>query len=247
MTKQVALGDSFYVGPYDLSGDIGALSAMSSTRAVIDVSALPQTGPDRLLGRADGSIEFNAFYDTAAGQSHAVLSTVGTATASTVASYFNGSDFGNPAASVSAKLVSYDKTVGADQSISVTSSAQSADGHPVEWGQMLTTAKQTFASAGTSVALDAGAGSSFGAAAYLHAFSIGSGTATVAVQHSTSGTASWSNVTGLVFTDVTAATFERINTTPTRTLNRYRRLNVTGTFTDLVLAVNLSAYKTSQT
>lgn len=250
MTKQTALGDSFFVGSFDLSGDIGALSSAQSSRAVIDVSSIVQGAMDRLLGRADGSIAFNAFFDNAAGQSHAALKTLGTAagTVITIASFFHTSVVGGDAASLASDLQSYDIAVGADQSIAVTGMAQAASGRPLEWGQMLTTGKQTLASTGAGSAYDGIAASSFGGGAYLHVFSMASGTATVAVQHSTTGTSSWSDVGGLVFTAATGATFERkITTAITTTVNRYRRVNVTGTFSNLVFAVNHVIYPTSQT
>ena len=63
MAKQTALGDALYVGASDLSGDVGSISSIASPRAIIDVSSIAVSGYERLLGRADGSINFAAFYN----------------------------------------------------------------------------------------------------------------------------------------------------------------------------------------
>lgn len=249
MAKQTGLGDNFYVGAYDLSGDIGAVQNIQTSRALIDTSALTQSGYERLLGRADGQMAFTAYFNPAAGQAHPVLSAVGTASgtaAGTVVSYAHGSTVGNDMASLDSKQVDYNVAVAADQSISVTATAQAANGAPVEWGLMLTSGKQTFASAGSATStIDGGGATSFGAAATLHAFSIASGTATVAVQDSADN-ASFTDVSGMTWT-VSAAGASRIATTKTATIRRYRRINTSGTFTNLVCALNLVVFPTSQT
>lgn len=249
MAKRTALGDSFYVGAIDLSGDVGAINSLSTPRAVIDVSPLNNTGYERLLGRVDGTVEFNSYFNPASSRSHPTLSAVGTAsgTANTIVTYAMGATIGNPIASLSAKQVDYRVTVNADLSISTTASALAANNAPVEWGVMLTSGKETYASAGTaSATVDGGAATSFGATAYLHVFSIASGTATVKIQDSADDS-TYADVTGLTFTAASAATYERLATAGTATIRRYRRLVITGTFTDLVLAVNLHVFATSQT
>lgn len=249
MAKQTALGDALYVGASDLSGDVGSISSIASPRAVIDVSSIAVSGYERLLGRADGSINFAAFYNPSAGQAHPILSAVGTVagTANTLISYAHGNVVGNDVAALYAKQVDYGVTVGQDYSIALAISSQGGAGVPVEWAQMLTTGKQTFASAGTVPGtIDTGASASFGLAGYLHAISIASGTATVAIQDS-SDNSSFSNVSGAVFTVVSGATFERISIAKTAAVGRYLRVNVTGTFTNLVALVAVIKYPTSQT
>lgn len=85
----------------------------------------------------------------------------------------------------------------------------------------------------------------FGLAAYLHAFSIGSGSATVRIQDSADRIA-WADVTGGAFTAVTGATTQRIQTATNGTVRRYVRVNVTGTFTNLVAVVNVVRYLNQQ-
>jgi hypothetical protein len=247
VAKTTALGDSFFVGSADLSGDVGAISSIASPRAIIDVSAINKSGYERLLGRADGSMAFNAFYNPSAGQAHPVLSAVGTVagTVSAVVSFFHGAAVGEPAASINGKQTDYQVAVAQDMSIALTASTMSGASIPLEWGEMLTTGKQTFSSSGTATKLDNATSTSFGGAGYLHAFSIGSGTATVKIQHS-SDDSTYADL--ITFTNVTAATSERVATAAiTTTVNRYVRVNATGTFTNLVAAVNFVRYATSQT
>jgi len=82
----------------------------------------------------------------------------------------------------------------------------------------------------------------FGAAAYLHAFSIATGTATVTVQDSASAASGFANLTGMGFTNVTAATSQRIQGATNATVRRYIRLDITGTFTNLVCAGSFRRY-----
>ncbi len=93
--------------------------------------------------------------------------------------------------------------------------------------------------------IDRGAGSSsdFGMAGVIHAMSIGSGTATVAIQGSTDRIA-WADA--LVFTAVAGATSEYKQTALDATIPRYLRVNVTGTFTDLVAVVAAMPYRSDQ-
>lgn len=91
--------------------------------------------------------------------------------------------------------------------------------------------------------LDRGVGtaSDFGLAAYLHVFSIGSGSATLKLQDSSDRIA-WDDIPAAAFTAVTAATTERIVTSPTENVKRYVRLYATGTFVNLVAAVHFVPY-----
>jgi hypothetical protein len=92
--------------------------------------------------------------------------------------------------------------------------------------------------------LDRGAGSAsnFGMAAYLHAFSLGSGAADVVLQDSADRVA-WDDIPGTAFTSITGATTERVVTAPTENVRRYVRAYVTGVFTDLVAIVNAVVYR----
>jgi len=248
VAKLTALGDSFFVGSIDLSGDIGAITAINASRAVIDVSAINQSGYDRLLGRADGNVAFNAYYNPAG--SNAVFNTLGTAngTASTIITLFGTpGTVGTDAFSMEGAQVNWNIATNADLSVLTTVEAQSSKGHAVEYTVMLTNGRQTISSAGTvTPSFDHAAATTFGAAAYLHVFALTSGTATVKVQDSADNS-TFADVTGLTFTAVTGATYERIATSATATIRRYLRVVTTGTFSTLDCAVSIVVYPTSQT
>lgn len=89
-----------------------------------------------------------------------------------------------------------------------------------------------------------GVSTSFGMAASLHAISIGSGSATVKVQDS-ANRISWAD--HITFTAITGATSQYKRTSSlTATVRRYIRVNVTGTFTNLVAVVVAVPYVTQQ-
>lgn len=243
MAKQSGIGSSLFVGEYDLSGDIGAVDTIDSTRGVLDITAINASAAERLVGLKDGALAFNAYWNVSASQAHAVLSAL--PRTDRIASVFIGSTVGAAAASVVGKQITYAPARGSDGSLVASVNVQ-ANGYGLEWGEMLTTGKQTFASgtsSGTSV--DFGSTSTlFGAAGYLHVFSVGSGTPTVTVQDSADDS-SFSTVTGMAFTASPAATSERVQGAVGATVRRYVRIQVTGTYTNLVCAVNFVRYLTS--
>ena len=81
----------------------------------------------------------------------------------------------------------------------------------------------------------------FGAAAYLHVFSIGSGTAPLVVQDSPDDI-TYTTVTGMSFTAVSAAGVQRVQGATNATVQRYVHAKVTGTYTNLVACVNFCRY-----
>lgn len=240
MAKVSGIGSSLAFAQYDLSGDIGALTSISASRTMLDVTSIQDPAPYRLPGRRDGAVGFLSYWNTTAGQAQAVLKAM--PTSDVICTWFLSSTVGDPGASLVAKQTNYAPTLGADGSLTADLSAE-ANGYGLEWGQMLTTGKQTFASGtqtGTSV--DLGSVSTlFGAAAYLHVFSIGSNSATVKLQDSADN-GTFADLTGMTFTSVSAATSERIQGGASATVRRYVRLNVSGTYTNLVCAVNFVRY-----
>lgn len=241
MAKESGIGDRLFIAGYDLSGDVGAINTLRASRAALDVTAIDKDAHERILGLADGEISFNTWFDTATDAEHAALSSL--PTTDRVALYCRGTTLGNAAAGLSGKQINYDWDRGADGSLAGKVQVL-GNGAPLEWGIQLTTGKQTIASAASGTAIDNTASTAFGAIGYLEAFSIGSGTANVAIQHS-SDNISFANL--ISFTAVTARAAERVATaTTTTTVNRYVRLNVTGTFTNLVLAVALVRFPVAQ-
>src|SRR4051812_2365901 len=196
MTKQSGIGSALWFGSADISGDVGSVQSIEHTRAEFDDTGIDKSAMERILLRHDGALAFNAFWNTSAGQAHATLSalprtdvqvTVGIGAATGVV--------GQVAASILAKQTGYSPAFGADGSL-VASISAVANGYALEWGELLTTGKQTFASGsinGTSIDLDTvytgSTSTAFGAAAYLHVFSLGSGTPTLTIKDSANNVA----------------------------------------------------------
>lgn len=238
--KLSAIGSNCYVGTSDLSGDVGVVTSIDSTRAPLTVTGINKGAPELIPGRRDGAMSFAAFFNVDAGQSHATLSALPrTDQQSTVVIGTPALD--SPAASMIAKQVTYGLAVGTDGSLGASIDMQ-ANGYGLEWGEMLTTGLQSF-STGTvdGTAIDGGASSSFGAAAYLHVISVASGTAVFKVQDSPDNV-TFTDVTGLTFTGATGATTQRLQTGLAAALDRYVRVRGTGTHGAALVAVNLVRY-----
>lgn len=241
MAKESGIGARLLVDGFDLSGDVGAVQTIRGGPALLDLTAINQDAFHRVGGLYSGELAFNSWWDTAVGASHDVLSDLPLTDRHVI--YLHRNSHGQPAAALAAKQVNYDPSRGQDGSLAAVIQALSA-GSPLDWCELLTTGIQTFASAVSGTGLDDGAQSAFGAAAYLQALSIASGSATVAVQDSADGSA-WANVTGLGFTAVAARAVQRLETARNATIRRHLRVNVTGTFTNLVAVVAINRYQTA--
>ncbi len=92
--------------------------------------------------------------------------------------------------------------------------------------------------------IDRGSGSAsdFGAALYVHVLSIASGSGDIKLQDSADRIA-WADVPGSAVATFTTAHAERTATSATENVRRYIRAYVTGTFTNLVTAVNAVVYR----
>src|SRR3990167_1361574 len=131
MVKQSCLGDNLYVGGSDLSGDVGALSSISSSRAILPVTGISKSAMERLHGKRDGEISFNSFFNDAALAEHAELKLL--PTADTIVSYFRGTVLGNESACLTGKQINYDLTRSADGGLIFAVQALS-DAYGLEWG-----------------------------------------------------------------------------------------------------------------
>jgi hypothetical protein len=131
---------------------------------------------------------------------------------------------GDPAASIVGKQVTFDQARGQDGSLVVNTQLVS-NGEALEWGQLLTTGKQSFGTGTVNGAsIDFGDTETlFGASAYIHVTSHGSGTATFTIQDSADDS-SFAAVTGMAFTAVTGATSERLQGATDATVRRYVRV-----------------------
>ena len=64
MPKTTGLGDNFYVGGFDLSGDVASVDTLSSPVELINVTTLTFRAYQRLGGKRDGTMSFTSFMDT---------------------------------------------------------------------------------------------------------------------------------------------------------------------------------------
>lgn len=242
MPKETGLGDNFYIGGFDLSNDVSALSAIAIRRAMLDQTGINKFANERAAGLQDGEMTFATWKDATTDAEADALESL--PTTDRVAMYFHGTALGGHAAGLLGRQVSYDWARGADGSLAGTVQVLS-DGSSVDWGEQLTVGKQNFASTAAGTGVDYTAVSTlFGAVGYLQVFSLGSGTATVAIQDSADNV-SFANI--IAFTAATGRTQERVATGLTATIRRYLRVNVTGTFTNAVIAVMVRKFDIAQT
>ena len=239
--KLTALGSNCYIGSNDVSGDIGAVTGLESLLGTFNVTALNASAMERIAGRTDGVMNFAAFFNDDAGQSHAAFSAL--PTTDIQASVVIGTPaLGSPMASMTAKQIKYGLNVDNAGTLGAAIDMQ-ANGHGLEWGEMLTAGKQSFATGtvnGSSINLGA-VSTLFGAAAYLHVFSVASGTAVFKVQDSANDT-DFTDVASLTFTGATGATVERLQTGLADTIRQYVRIQGSGTHGAAVVAVNFVRY-----
>jgi hypothetical protein len=236
MTKQSGLGDNFYVGGYDVSGDINSLGKISGTLATLDVTAINESAHERLGGKRDASMQFVTYWNPLG--VHPVLSAL--PTADVQASYRRSTVLGAPAAEIVAKQINYDPTRQADGSFTFACTLD-ADGYGLEWGQQLTAGLRTDTAATNGASIDTGGSLSFGAQAYLQVTAFTGTDVTVKIQDSADN-ATFADVAGLTFTQTTSAPgTQRIATGNTATIRRYLRAVTvtTGGLTSVTFAVTV--------
>jgi hypothetical protein len=236
MAKQSGLGDNFYVGGYDLSGDTSSLSRVGGSQAIIDVTGIDKSAFERIGGQRDGSIEWVSFFNDSTGQAHATLKTL--PTADVVAEYARGTTLGNQAACIVAKQINYDPTRANSGELTVAVQAQ-ANGFGLEWGNQLTAGKRTDTTATAGTAVDFTAATSFGWQAYLQVFAFTGTSVTVTLEDSANNSV-FATLSGAVFTAATGVTTQRLaSSSGTATVRQYVRATTSGTFSSATFAVVL--------
>ena len=63
-TKTSGLGDNFYIGGYDLSGDVASVDQISGGPALIDVTSIKSYGNERIGGQRAGDLQFTSFWSS---------------------------------------------------------------------------------------------------------------------------------------------------------------------------------------
>jgi hypothetical protein len=243
MAKTAGLGDHFTVAGVDLSGDVGGLSRIGGGMVgTQDVTGLDQLAFDRLGLLRDGGLEWAGFFNPTG--AHPVLSAL--PTADVIATYHRGAAIGNAAASVVAKQINYDWTRAADGALTTATQAQS-NGYGLEWGKQLTAWQRTDTGAANGASLDGAAASAQGAQAWLHVYAFTGTDVTISIEDSANDT-DFTAVTGLAFTEVTAAPFsQRIATAAGATVRRYLRAvtATTGGVTSVTFSVQVTRNATA--
>lgn len=238
MAKASGLGDNAYVGKYDLSGDICALTRIGGGPALLDMTAIDNSAHERIGGKRDGEISFQSWFDDAAGYEHDALS--GLPTTDMQVLYFRGTTLGNPAAGLIAKQINLDHTRGADGSLQASCQAL-ANGYGLEWGVSLTAGRRTDTEVTNGDSVDFGGAEDEGLQAYLTVFSFNGTDVTMTIQESSDDGAgdAFAAVTGGAFTQITAETTERIATATNLAVERYLRVvtSTSGGVTSVTFAV----------
>lgn len=232
MAKQTGLGDQLYVNGRNFSGDVAALDEIGGGPEYIEMTGIDKSAKERLGGHRSGRMNMTVYFNPAANSTHDKFGDL--VTTDNILTYTRGQTLGCACAGINAKQLNYDGSRGDDGSLTYKVEALS-NSYGLEWGESLTAGVGTFggASAGSSIDYGAAVGTTaFGLQAYLHVFAFTGTSATVAIQSSTDdgGADPFSAVTGATFTAATGITSERIATATNASVERYLRVNVTGTF-----------------
>lgn len=242
MAKTSGLGDNFYVGGYDLSGDTASLDEIGGGPALIDVTGINKSAYERIGGLRDGRIEWTSHFnpDTVGITFTEHTALAGLPTTDVHLMYFRGTTLGSPVASLVGKQLNYDMTRGDDGKLTLKVHAD-ANGYGIEWGVGLTAGIRTDTVATQGTGVDLGTGPlSFGGQAYLQVFGFTGTDVTVKIQDSADNV-SFTDVASFAFTQITstARQAQRIALTNTSTVRRYIRATTvtTGGFSNLQFAV----------
>jgi hypothetical protein len=235
--KTTGIGDNFYIGGFDLSGNVASCQRIGGGPGSLDVTPINASGHVRLGGKRDGGIDFLSWFDPAAAAEHAALSPL--LLTDQVATYFNQPAVGNPAASCIGKQVNYDPSRNADGSLTLTVQVL-ANGFGLEWGKQLTAGLRTDSAATTGAFFDDGAGTNFGGQAYFQLIAFSGTSVTIDIQSATTSGGAYTT-TGLTSQAFTAApTSQRVQVANNVTINEFLKVVTTGTFSNAVFAVQFT-------
>ena len=243
MAKGTGLGQSLYIGGYDLSGDVGSIDEASCPVNALNVTPINKSGVERILGRRDGQLSFTSFFNAATDAEHDALK--GLPTADVLALWLFGSTRGDVCAALSAKQVDYNMNEGADGSLTFKVQLLGAIGSFLEYGEVLV-AKSTHSSATDETGIDFGSQTTVGAVGFLQHFGaadpIPTGTIEYDIEDSSDSSngidGSWANL--LAFSNVAtpwAEIAERVAVDGT--VERWVRASTNGTFTNADFAMGL--------
>lgn len=233
MTKTSGLGDNFYIGGYDLSGDISSLDQISGGPATLDVTPINAYANVRIGGLRSGDLQFTSFFDAAAGAEHVAMSSL--PRTDVIATYARGAVVGNPAACILGRQINYDPTRDNTGNLTLKVEVQS-DAYSMEWGTQLTAGLRTDTTATTGTFFDNSQAYTFGGQAYFQLTSFTGTSVTIDVQTATTSGGSYAT-TGMTSAALTAIGSSRVAVTSAATISRYVKVITTGTFTNAVFSV----------
>lgn len=153
MAKSSGLGDNFYVGGYDLSGDTNSLGEIGGGPALIEITGIDKSAFERIGGLRDGRMEWVSYFNDASGKAHPVLSAL--PTTDRILTYCRGTTLGNPAACLVGKQLNYDPTRADDGKLTMAVRAE-GNAYGLEWGKQLTAGKRTDTAATNGTAVEFG-------------------------------------------------------------------------------------------
>jgi hypothetical protein len=239
VSKQSGLGDQLFVDGYDIGGDVQSISSLSTPIATLEMTGITKSAFERDFGIANAQGEFTSFFNDADDAAHEALKTLPRADGHLM--YLRGSGQGNQAIGMVGKRIDYAGSRGDDGSFTFGVSMQGS-GNVADWCTQLTDGKTTVVAAGdqAGVVLGGGGSKSFGWQAYLQVFSFTGTSADIKLQTSSDDGAvdAYADLTDGAFTTVTGRTAERIaSSSDTATVEQWVRVNVAGTFSNLVFAV----------
>lgn len=177
--KLTGLGSNFYVGGYDISGDVTSLSGVSTSIATLDVTAIDKFAHERLAALADGAMSVTTVYDVDTGAEFDALHSM--PRTDTIGTFTVGTTLGGAAASINAKQVDSASTRANDGMLTRVTSMQ-ANGYGLEWGVQLTPGKRTDTAATNGTAYDNLAATTHGCQVYLQVFAFTGTDATIEVE-----------------------------------------------------------------
>ncbi len=248
MSKESGLGAQFYLDEYDLSNDTNALGGISKTINLLDMTGIDKSAMERKAGQLSGSMALTTFFNPT--NAHTAYSSL--PRADRQMSYFHRATLGAPVASMIGKQVGYNPTRAADGQYTAEVESQS-NAYWLDWGLALTAGKRTDTAAtspasGVDFSLQGDINDfDYGLQAYLHVFTFTGTSATITIQDSANNSSFAAIGSGVAFATVTGVTKERIASGRTQAVRRYLRVITTGTFSNLVFAVQATVNTTEMT
>jgi hypothetical protein len=237
MPKVSGLGMYLYANGRNLSGDTNSISKMSGGPAVIEMTDITQSAPERQGGERSGALSWTSYFNPT--NAHPFLSALPTGDVLTMVNYSQA--LGAAGFGIVCKQINYDGNRDNAGAFLLNVDVQS-NSFGAEWGQQLTPGQRSDVAAtnGTSVDYGAAVGTTaFGLQMHVQLFSFTGTSVTIKLQHSTD------DAVGDPYTDIAGATSGALAAGPTAvraatgvtSIKRWLRCVTTGTFSQATFAV----------